>query len=287
MFGYITICRNSLSDPGYETFRSYYCGLCRETGRRCSQSARIGLSYDITFLAILLSSVDADENDIKNRRCIMHPAVKKSFTENDRAISYAADIGVMLSYLKLLDDWRDDGSIKALFAMTFFYTGVRKARKRYPRIYCEIRRCLDKLSLLEKNGCALIDETADCFAKILELLFTPDFISDKNERRVLAWLGYNVGRWIYIIDAFNDLEKDIKKKDYNTFAAAYKEKTAEEIKNKVRETLNVSMTFTLENAASAYDLLNIRKNKEILDNIMYTALKKKQDYILGEEHESL
>lgn len=287
MFGYVTICKDLLSEQGYEMFRSYYCGLCRETGRRCSHAARMGLSYDITFLAILLSSVDADESDIKDRRCLLHPLVKKGFIENDRALSYAADMGVILSYLKILDDWHDDRSIKSLFALMFFYAGVRKAKKRYPRIYCEVRRCLDNLSALEKGGCDQIDETADCFAKILELLFTPDFISAENEKRILAWLGYNIGRWIYIIDAYNDLEKDIKKKDYNTFVSANCGKTAEEIKNKIRETLNVSMTFTLENAASAYDLLNIVKNKEILDNIMYTALKMKQDYILGEKHESL
>ena len=143
------------------------------------------------------------------------------------------------------------------------------------------------MSRLEKNNCKEIDETADCFARILEILFTPDFIEDEDKKRILAWLGYNIGRWIYIIDAYNDLEKDVKKNDYNTFKAKYEDKNAQEIKDTIREDLYTSMTFTLENAASAYNLLEIYKNKEVLDNIMYVALKTKQKSILGESNESL
>ena len=287
MFGYVTICRESLSEQGYKTFKAYYCGLCKAIGKRCSQSARMGLSYDITFLAMVLSSVDSGETEMDDRKCLLHPTRENSCVENDRAVEYAADMGVMLSYLKLLDDWHDDRSIKALVSMLFFRRGVKKAKKRYPEIYDGIRGCLDKLSRLEKAKCAEIDETADCFAKILEILFTPDFITDKNEKRVLAWIGYNIGRWIYIIDAYNDLEKDMKKKSYNTFLERYKGKPLDEIKAELKEKIEVSMTFTLENAASAYDLLTVHKNSEVLDNIIYDALKKKQNFILGENNESL
>ena len=287
MFGYVTICKNTLSEQDYETFKAYYCGLCKAIGKRCSQSARMGLSYDITFLAIVLSSVNADNAETKDKKCLLHTMRKNMCVQNDRAVDYSADVGVMLSYLKLLDDWHDDRSIKALFAMAFFYRGVRKAKKRYPSIYNEIRNCLDNLSRLEKEECSEVDETADCFAKILEILFTPDFIEDENTKRTLAWLGYNIGRWIYIIDAYNDLEKDIKKNNYNTFRYKYNGKTFEEIKSELSEKLKITLTFTLENASSAYDLLKVYKNKEILDNIIYHALIIKQNSILGEENESL
>lgn len=287
MFGYVTICKNTLSEQGYNIFKAYYCGLCKAIGKRCSHSARMGLSYDITFLAIVLSSADRQDTRMKNNKCLLHPLRENICTENDRAVNYSADMGVILSYLKLLDDWHDDKSIKALFSMIFFRRGARKARKRYPQIYKAILECLENLSRLEKSGCAEIDETADCFAKILEILFTPDFIDDKNEKRILAWLGYNIGRWIYIIDAYNDLEKDIKGRNYNTFECKYPDKTAEEIKNIIRDNLNLSMLLTLENAASSYDLLTVYKNKEVLDNIIYTALAMKQKSILGEKNESL
>lgn len=287
MFGYVTVCKNQLSPAGLDTFKSYYCGLCRETGKRCSQSSRLGLSYDITFLAIMLSSLEENAGVRKNRRCILHPSRVNQCVEEDKALSYAADMGVILSYLKLLDDWRDDRSVKSLFAMLFFYGGVRRARKRYPKTYADIRGCLDSLSALENENCPYIDKTADCFAKILKILFTPDFIGDETARRSLSWLGYNIGRWIYIIDAYSDLEKDMKRKSYNTFAASNKGKTAREIKETLRGQLEVSLTFALENAASAYNLLSIRSNGEVLDNIIYTALKMKQKSILGEKNESL
>lgn len=287
MFGYVTVCKDTLSEQGYKNFKAYYCGLCRATGKQCSQSSRMGLSYDITFLAIVLSSADKSETEMQDRKCFLHPMRENICAENDRAVDYAADMGVILSYLKLLDDWHDERSIKALFGLLFFRRGIRKAKKRYPKIYDGIWECLDNLSRLEKDGCAEIDETADCFAKILEILFTPDFIEDESTKRVLAWLGYNIGRWIYIIDAYNDIAKDMKKKSYNTFLIKYRGKPLEEIKKELAEKLDISMTFTLENAASAYNLLTVYKNKEVLDNIIYTALKQKQNYILGENNESL
>lgn len=246
MFGYVTVVKEMLSDDAYNTFKAYYCGLCKAIGKRCSQSARLGLSYDMTFLAMVLSAVDKDAPALNDRRCMLHPCRLNLCVENDRATEYAADMGVILSYLKFLDDWRDEKSIKSLFALILFKRGERKVRKRYKEIYYKIKGCLDELSNLENGRCSEIDRTADCFARILSVLFTPPFITDENEKRILEWLGYNIGRWIYIIDAYNDIDKDRKKKNYNTFL----------VKNSVpsKDDLNVSLTFTLENAASAYNL---------------------------------
>lgn len=285
MFGYVTICKGALSEDAYNTFRAYYCGLCKTIGKRCSHLSRMGLSYDITFLAIMLSSLDKEETHMRDKKCMLHPMRKNICVENDRAVEYAADMGVILSYLKLLDDWKDEKSIKALFGMLMFARGVRRARKRYPKTYNGIRECLDRLSMLENENCGETDAVADCFAKILELLFTPDFIESEDTERALAWLGYNIGRWIYIIDAYNDIEKDFRRKSYNPFLT--KGDNAESIKQKIKDDLDVSLTFTLENASSAYNLLKIYKNEEILNNIIYMSLKTKQDCILGEKNESI
>ena len=280
MFGYITICKESLSEEGVDTFRAYYCGLCRATGRRCSQAARMGLSYDITFLALILSSL-YENGEIGTYRCAVKAFKQCPCMGNDPAVDYAADMGVLLAYLKLMDDWRDDRSIKSLFKSVFMHRAAKKAMKRHPHVSGEIQRLLMSLAEKEKELCAEIDETADCFAKILEILFTPDFITDESPRRALAWLGYNIGRWIYIIDAYADIESDMKKKSYNTFVCANEGLTAEEIKAKARQTLDLSLTFTLENAASAYNLLDIKRNHEVAENILFKALKLKQNAILG------
>ncbi len=285
MFGYITVCREGLTEKDYNTFRAYYCGLCAATGRRCSQLSRMGLSYDITFLAVILSSMDAAEPTMLKKRCIVRPTRRAARLDGDRALYYAADMGVILSYLKLLDDWRDEKNIRALLGMAMFYSGMRRARKRRGDVYDEIRMRLDELRTLEKENCSEIDRTADCFAKVLAVLFTPDFITDRGQRRALEWLGYNIGRWIYIIDAYNDIEKDYKKGSYNTFLSAGAD--ADTAKKSARGGLPESLTFTLENASSAYELLNIHRNKAILENIIYMSLKNKQDYILGENNESV
>lgn len=100
MFGYVTVCKNALSEQGLKTFKAYYCGLCKAIGKRCSQSARLGLSYDITFLAIVLSSVCKNEISMKDKKCVLHPIRENICVENDTALNYAADMGVILTYLK-------------------------------------------------------------------------------------------------------------------------------------------------------------------------------------------
>ncbi|MCD8391433.1 MAG: DUF5685 family protein [Firmicutes bacterium] len=277
MFGYVTICRDCMSDDEYNTFRAYYCGLCKETGRQCSQVSRLGLSYDITFLALLLSSLEEGEPCFAERRCAVHPCVKCKVVENDRAVSYAANMGVLLSYLKLADDWRDERSFKALFGAAFLRRGTVKAKKRYATQYEAIERELRRLDEYEKSGGGL-DECADCFAKILECLFAPEFITDETAARVLKWFGYNLGRWIYVTDAYNDIEKDLKTRSYNPFL---KNGADAGVKERVRDKTKFSLTLNLNELAAAYELLDIKKNDGIIRSVIYTSLTAVQNKVLG------
>lgn len=278
MFGYVNVFKSELKVCEYEQFRAYYCGLCKAIGKN-SQVARLGLSYDMTFLSIILSSISEDNIINKHARCIAHPLNKRMYVTDDIATAYSADMSIILAYLKLKDDWHDEKSIKALFGMIGYYRGVRKIRNIYKREYDEMISWLDKLSELERNSCDDIDIVADCFANILRVLFTPDFITDDNLRRTLDWLGYNTGRWIYIIDAFNDIEKDCKNKSYNPFLSKYNN-NIDDHKKELSTKLDLSLTYTLSSIASSYELLDIYKNKGILDNIIYLGLKHKQDLIL-------
>lgn len=282
LFGYVTVYKELLNESDYLTFKAYYCGLCRSIGRRCSQMSRLGLSYDLTFLAIVLSSVSNDEPVTESGPCIAHPFKKRESIKEDNAIDYAADMGVILDYLKLLDDWKDDRSIKSLFGMLVFRRGMKKARKRHKECVDEITSQLSRLSILEKANSSDIDECADCFAKILELLFTPPFIEDKNQRRVLSWLGYNIGRWIYVIDAVNDMEKDHNKGNYNPFNVEFGGVDYAEWMKKIKSEKQVTLTFTLENAASAFELLDIKKNHTLIEGMIYDCLKMRQTQILAD-----
>lgn len=274
MFGYVRVCKDELKIKDYNLFRAYYCGLCKSIGRK-NQAARLALSYDMTFLAVLLSAVCDDKINFRQGRCIVHPMRKRAAVADDIATEYSADMSILLDYLKLKDDVDDDKSPKAFIGMLFFFVSVKKLKRKYPRQSEEIIAQLKRLSQLERDGSDSIDETADCFAKILAVLFVPDFISDTPTRRVLEWLGYNIGRWIYIIDAVEDFEKDRKNGSYNPFGSDGIDK----------ENLEITLTYTLANAASAYELLDIKKNDDILRNIIYIGLKNMQDSVLkGKEN---
>lgn len=276
VFGYVTVAKDQLTEEEYETFCAYYCGVCKSAGKYASQASRLGLSYDITFLAIVLSAVTADSTCSPCERCIAHPIKKRKCVHNDKAVDYASAMGVMLDYLKLADDWHDEHSIKALFGILLLLPGYRRVKKNYRAQSELIKKQLDILSRLEEANCDSIDEAADAFAKILEGLFTPDFIENENRRRTLAWFGYNLGRWIYIADAFHDIEKDKKNHSYNPLISA-----GMTDKEQCKAALEPSMSFTLENIASAFELTDFKQNKSIIGKIVYTSLKLKQQLILS------
>lgn len=280
MFGYIVPCKNQLGQEGFEAFGAYYCGLCKSMGRQCSQASRLGLSYDVSFLAMLLSAVTGDEHVEKEERCAAHPFKKRMCVKQDRSVDYGACVGVMLMYLKLLDDWRDERSIKALLGMALLYTGARRARKKYPSEYEFIRKCLDELSAMEAANDTDVDRAADCFAKILQRLFAPDYITDKGTRRILDWFGYNIGRWIFVIDAANDLEKDNESGAYNPLLGGFDGGDIAEYRKAVAKQLEVSLTYTLGNAAAAFDLLELRRGNDALNAIIYDSLRLRQQAVL-------
>ncbi len=271
VFGYVTPDKGGLTEAEYESFRAVYCGVCREIGKKASQAARMGLSYDITFLAMVLSSALYADAEIKEAACIAHPVKKRAYCSDDEAVGYAAAVGVLLQYLKLADDWHDDRSIKALFGMLVLYKGYRKVKKKYSREFSEIKKRLDELSRLEEGGCASVDMAADTFAGILEILFTPGLVKDDALRRTLAWFGYNLGRWIYIIDAYNDIEDDRKSGSYNPLVISDHTDPGD---------IELSLTLTLGNIASAYDLIGFKRNRELIGKIVYIGLKEKQKTIL-------
>lgn len=280
MFGYVTVPKAALTEYEYKIFCSYYCGVCKAVGKHASQFSRLGLSYDTAFLALVLSSL-GDDGEIKASHCAVHPLKKRECIKNDSAVDYAAQTGVLLEYLKLSDDWHDDRSIKALLAMCGMLSGFRRSKAALPSQYGIIKEQLNALIALEKKGCRSIDEAADAFAKITQALFTPDFIECKSQRRTLGWLGYNIGRWIYIIDAFDDFEKDLKRGSYNPLIFSGK-RNREQC---VSET-ETSLVFTLENIASAFELTNFKRNRDLIGKIIYIGLKQKQEQILsGKENE--
>lgn len=269
-------------------FKSYYCGLCKTLGKEYNHIVRFGLNYDLTFLALLLSSIEEDKEIITREGCIANPFKKKMIVNTNKSLIYTSNISIILLYFKLLDDWKDEKSIKSLIAAIPFWLPLKKASKIYSNRARTIKGYLDKLGELEKNKCNRIDEAADVFAKLMEEISVPDYIEDHKTVRVLRWVGYNLGRWIYILDAFNDLEEDIKNKSYNPILLQYNYNKDEEIadfKKKVSGSIEFSLTMSLEAIAKSFEFLNIKKNQGIIENIVYMGTRHKMEVILNKRED--
>ncbi len=285
LFGYVKPLKEELKIREYNTFRAYYCGLCKELGKQFNQLTRMGLNYDFTFLSLLLSSLNHDRDISKPERCIANPVKKKAVIQPNQFIEYSAHMSIILVYFKLLDDWKDDKKLTALFALIAYLNPIKKTKKHYAEKYTQIKQYLEKLDALEKKQCDIIDESADAFGKLMEQIFVYPEFDNENMLRPLAWLGYNLGRWIYIVDAFHDIERDIKQKQYNPVLLQYKYTENEEIQsfiNRVREPLEISLTYTLDNVAKSYELLDIKNNKGLLDNIIYMGLRNRMELLYEE-----
>lgn len=282
LFGYVLPYKGELKVREYEIFKAYYCGLCKTMGKEFNQAVRFGLNYDLAFLALLLSSLENLPDTTRTEGCIAHPLQKQKIMNTNESLLYSSHISILLIYFKLLDDWQDEKSFTSLMASTAFLKPSKKARKLYPLKYEKISTTLKLLSQLEKENCSSVDKSADLFAKIMEEITAAPFITDPKTTRILGWLGYNLGRWIYIIDAFADIKEDIKNKSYNPILLQYnysKEEDMEDFLSRVKEPIKFSLTFTLENMAKSYELLEIKHNKGILDNIFYMGTRFKMDQV--------
>ncbi len=264
MFGYVRICKDELKVCEYNLFRSYYCGLCKSLKKEYGFASRMGLSYDVTFLALLLSSICDETTKLLPERCIVSPHRKKPIAQTSNALSYSADVNVILTYAKLKDDWHDENSLKALLCLPLFFGAKRKIKKKNPELLEKVQMHLSNLSELEREKCAETDKLANEFGEVLKEVFCASPNTDEVQKRILSHIGYSLGRFIYIMDAYEDMEKDKKEKSFNPFLLVGETVDAEAVRE--------SLMFTLSEISNSYQLLDIKRNKPILDNIIYLGL---------------
>lgn len=271
MFGYVNVYKDELKIKEYNLFKAYYCGLCKALGKQFNQLVRLGLNYDFTFLAIMVDAMCEDDAEFSLEGCIKNISKKQIVTSN-KAISFAADMSIILTYHKLIDDIRDDKSIKALLAVLPFKIAKRKLKGKYTDLERSIESNISALSLTESRGTDIIDEAAHPFAVIMRDMF--EFVS-----KGCGKLGYNIGRYIYLADACDDMQSDFEKKRFNVFCRAYNYtgKPDENVCAGIKDTLY----RTLGAVGYEYEALPKFKNKEILDNIIYLGMRAKSDYLVN------
>ncbi len=261
MFGYVTVNQNELKLKDYDRYRSYYCGLCRVLGKRHGIAGELTLNYDMTFLTILLNGLY--ERPLKNEqhRCMVHPVKKHDMVFNE-VTEYAADMGILLAYYKCLDDIRDDGSMRArAFAMK-----TRKNAERlivdYPRQAEAIKKNVEALAAAEDAGEYDLDRIAGFTGNLTAEVFV---MQEDEWADELREIGFFLGKFIYLLDAYDDLEKDLKKGEYNPWTPSMKRRDFEAL---VENTLMMMMS----ESAKAFEKLPIVQDVDILRNIIYSGV---------------
>jgi len=261
MFGYVTVNQDELKIKEWKRYRAYYCGLCHALKEVAGQKARLSLSYDMTFLTMLLDDLYDCEQDAGECRCVAHPVKKHAYIRSE-ATQYAAKMNLLLCYDNLLDDWKDERNAGAALAAA----AIRKARMRiaaeYPRQTKAVERYIEKLHACEKKRETNLDVAAGLTGEMLAELFC---WREDEWQRDLRGLGFYLGKFIYLMDAFEDVEKDRKKGNYNPFLLSH-----DEVRNADRAEKCLNMMAS--GAAEYFERLPLVENAEILRNILYAGI---------------
>lgn len=282
MFGYITINRGELKVRELETYESYYCGLCRMLKDRYGLAGCTMLNYDMTFLGMLLSSLYEEKETPAKRVC--RPGSKKRLEKSlpnsqmpkqaviTESLGYAADMNYMLSYHNHMDNWLDDNSFASLNMVHLMQKKYRSLAKKYPRQHKAIASYIQKLHLCEAANEPDIEAAANLTGEAMAEIYAA---KDDVWKDILRQMGYYMGKFIYLMDAYDDVEKDSKDGSYNPLKELYKQDGFDE---KVREYLSLIMSC----CCRAFEVLPIIDNAEIMRNILYAGVWVKYTRVMQE-----
>lgn len=279
MFGYVKPFVPELKVAQYETYRAAYCGLCRSMGHVTGQTSRLTLSYDLVFLAAVRLILEDIEPVFERHICPAHPMKKRSIMSDNGALRYTAAMSAVLADAKNADDLADErgfSRVKSVLLSPLLYGMTKRAEKSLPAdTDKKLRALLGKLTELEKQQCSSADEAADVFGDTLALAFS---IGLSGEREELAYrIGKSTGRFIYLCDAADDLEDDIRKNRYNPLALGWGELALDpetgKMSDLVRESIRTSAPIDLEVLGEAVEKLNPgHVMTPIVKNIVYLGL---------------
>ncbi|HBY70922.1 MAG TPA: hypothetical protein DEG06_01655 [Lachnospiraceae bacterium] len=261
MFGYVNIYKPELKMKDYYKYKAYYCGLCKTLRERYRLIGQVTLSYDMTFLIILLTSLYESDSKIGKHRCMVHPLQKHGTLQNEFT-DYVADMNIVLTYHHLLDDWQDEKRAAGLAGAKLLERYYKKICKQYPRQCDAIKRGLKELSICERNNEQNIDIVSRCFGELMAELF--DYKQDRWGEQ-LRKIGFYLGKFIYIMDAYDDLEKDQKNNSYNPLI---RKKDVDGFE----ENCKAMLTAMLAECTAEFEMLPCLLDIDILRNILYEGV---------------
>lgn len=261
MFGYVTVCEPELKVKDLKKYRAYYCGLCRTLKEDYGFMGQMTLTYDMTFAVILLSSLYETIAKHEEHRCKVHPMKRQHMLRNE-ITSYAAAMNVLLAYYHMEDDWQDDHKVSSLMTKSLIQGKAKKIIEKYPRQSEIIRKSLKELGECEQENSMDIDRAAGCFGRLMaELFIWKEDIWEKTLRK----MGFYLGKFIYLMDAYEDLPEDRKKNRYNPLKELEKRPDYEAQMEQILRMMIAESTVRFEQLPCLVDV-------DILRNILYDGV---------------
>ena len=261
MFGYISINKAEMKFKDYDVYHSFYCGLCKVLKDTHKRRGQMTLSYDMTFLLVLLSGLYEPETTVSCCNCIAHP-FEKHTTRINEFTGYVADMNLLLSYYKCKDDWVDERKKSRYIYYKMLTREVRKIEADYPAKVEVTRTTLEEISVMEQNDEQDIDKISGCFGNIMAEIFA--LRADEWEQHMRT-IGFYLGKFIYLLDAYDDIEKDLEAGTYNPFKMIYQDEGFEERCYSI-------LTMMMSECSRAFEKLPIIEHIDILRNILYSGV---------------
>lgn len=270
MFGYININQKELSEESKKIYQAYYCGLCQKLKTNCGTKGQMLLSYDLTFLIVLLTGLYELENTETEFTCPLHPTKKRTAYISE-ATEYAADMNLILAYQNLLDDWKDEKSYTKKAFVKILDKDYTRIVSKYPRQVRALEEFMRKTAEAEKNKETNLDLVAGLTGEMLGEIMCWREDEWQEEMRTL---GFYMGKFIYLMDAYEDYEADQKKNCYNPLVYMEKENDQE-----FDTFCKLLLTSMMSECAKSFERLPILLHADILRNILYSGVWSKYEYL--------
>lgn len=278
MFGYLDIDKGTIEQGQRGLWQTFMCGLCVSTKALYGNFPRAFITNDINFFNVLFHSATQTDVEIENKTCFSHPLKKRTILKTTPLTDALASANVLLTYWNIYDDVLDDNSLMKRTALRSFNKSYAKAKAALPQTDEMLAAMYSELQSLEKSGCTSIDKVAHSFA-VLTQQFCVQMLGDAASEH-LQTLCYNLGKWIYLIDALDDIEKDLKSGSYNVFALSYNIGGKDDVAKNLDE-IQFLMYASLNRIAQAYNDLNLTKYACILKNVLFEGIRNKTKQVLS------
>lgn len=272
MFGYVLTNFKTLSEAERGRFKAMYCGMCKTLHTRYGNLSRFTLSYDMTFLATVLSALYEPEETCGQEKCLPHPIKPHDYVVNP-IMDYAVDMNIALAYHKCADNWQDDRNPLFAAAQLALRRSYRRVQQLHPDKCRVIEEWMDGIRAIEAGGCEEIDPPMNLTGHMLGTLFQygESYWADQLYR-----MGEGLGRFIYFMDAYDDLKKDVRHRKYNPLKSMMHQENFEEI-------CKDGMTMMIADCADAFEQLPVVKDADLIRNILYSGVWAKYGYIQNQK----